>query len=36
MTELIESTRAFEANISMIRGYDQMISTLVQGVLKES
>ncbi len=36
MTELIESTRAFEANISMIKGYDQLMTTLVQGVLKES
>jgi flagellar basal body rod protein FlgG len=36
MMELIESTRAFEANVNMIRSYDQMIDTLVSRVLKES
>jgi flagellar basal body rod protein FlgG len=36
MMELIESTRAFEANVSMVRNYDQMMSTLVDKLLKES
>jgi len=35
MVELIETTRAFEANTSMMRNYDQMLSTLVDRVLKE-
>ncbi len=35
MMELIESTRTFEANVSMIRNYDQMLSTLVDKLLKE-
>jgi flagellar basal-body rod protein FlgF/flagellar basal-body rod protein FlgG len=36
MVELIETTRAFEANVSVIRNYDQMMSTLVDRVLKQS
>lgn len=35
MMELIESTRAFEANVQMIRTYDNMIGNLISSVLKE-
>jgi flagellar basal-body rod protein FlgF/flagellar basal-body rod protein FlgG len=35
MMELIESTRAFEANVQMIRTYDTMIGNLISSVLKE-
>lgn len=35
MMELIESTRAFEANVNIIRNYDQMIGNLISNVLKE-
>jgi len=35
MMELIESSRAFEANINMIRNHDQMLGSLVGRVLKE-
>ncbi len=35
MMELIESTRAFEANINIIRNYDQMMGNLISNVLKE-
>lgn len=35
MMQLIESTRAFEANVNMIRNYDQMIGNLISSVLKE-
>ena len=36
MMELIESTRAFEANVNLIRSYDQMMETLVSRVMKEA
>ena len=36
MMEMIESSRAFEANVNMIRNQDQMIGTLVGRVLKEA
>jgi flagellar basal-body rod protein FlgF/flagellar basal-body rod protein FlgG len=35
MTELIETTRAFEANVQIIRTYDTMIGNLISSVLKE-
>ena len=35
MMELIESTRAFEANVNMIKNYDQMLGNLISSVLKE-
>lgn len=35
MMEMIESTRAFEANVNIIRNYDQMIGNLISNVLKE-
>lgn len=34
MIELIEASRAFEANISMIKNHDQMLGTLTSRVLK--
>ena len=36
MTELIEASRAFEANISMIKNHDQMMGTLTSRLLKFS
>lgn len=36
MTELIEASRAFEANISMIKNLDQMMGTLTSRLLKFS
>lgn len=33
MMEMIEATRAFEANVSMIRNHDQMLGTLISRVL---
>jgi flagellar basal-body rod protein FlgF len=36
MTELIEASRAFEANISMIKNHDQIMSTLTSRLLKFS
>jgi flagellar basal-body rod protein FlgF len=36
MMEMIETSRAFEANINMIRNQDQMIGNLVSRVLKET
>ncbi len=33
MMEMIEATRAFEANVSMIRNHDQMLGTLIGRVL---
>jgi flagellar basal-body rod protein FlgF len=34
MMELIETSRAFEANVNMVKNHDQMLSTLIEGVLK--
>jgi flagellar basal body rod protein FlgG len=34
MTEMIETTRAYEANVNMIRHHDQMFGTLISRVLK--
>ena len=36
MMEMIETSRAFECNVNMIRNQDQMIGTLISRVLKES
>jgi flagellar basal-body rod protein FlgF/flagellar basal-body rod protein FlgG len=36
MMEMIETSRAFEANVNMIRNQDQMIGNLVSRVLKEA
>ena len=36
MMELIEASRAFEANISMIKNHDQMMGTLTSRLLKFS
>jgi len=36
MMELIEASRAFEANLSMIRNHDQMLGTLTTRILKSS
>jgi flagellar basal-body rod protein FlgF/flagellar basal-body rod protein FlgG len=36
MMEMIETSRAFEANVNMIRNQDQMIGNLVSRVLKET
>ena len=36
MIELIEASRAFEANISMIKNHDQMMGTLTSRLLKFS
>ena len=36
MMELIEASRAFEANLSMIRNHDQMLGTLTSRILKSS
>jgi len=34
MTEMIETTRAYEANVNMIRHHDQIYGTLISRVLK--
>jgi flagellar basal-body rod protein FlgF len=34
MVEMIETTRAFEANVNMIRNHDQMFGTLISRILK--
>jgi flagellar basal body rod protein FlgG len=34
MTEMIETTRAYEANVNMIRHHDQMFGTLISRILK--
>ncbi len=36
MVELIETSRAFEANVAIIRNFDQLLGSLVNNVLKES
>jgi flagellar basal body rod protein FlgG len=36
MIELIEASRAFEANMNMIKNHDEMLSTLTSRVLKSS
>jgi flagellar basal-body rod protein FlgF/flagellar basal-body rod protein FlgG len=36
MMELIETSRAFEANVRMIQNQDQMIGSLVNRVLRPS
>ena len=36
MMELIEASRAFEANVNMVRNHDQMLAALTQRVLKSS
>jgi flagellar basal-body rod protein FlgF/flagellar basal-body rod protein FlgG len=35
MVELIETSRAFEANVTLIRSFDQLLGSLVNNVLKE-
>jgi flagellar basal-body rod protein FlgF len=34
MTEMIETSRAFEANVNMVRNQDQILGELVSRVLK--
>ncbi len=36
MVELIETSRAFEANVALIRNFDQLLGSLVNNVLRES
>jgi flagellar basal-body rod protein FlgF len=36
MVELIETSRAYEANVAVIRNFDQLLGSLVSNVLKES
>jgi len=34
MMEMIETSRAFEANVNMIRNQDQLLGTLISRVLR--
>ena len=34
MVDMIETSRAYEANVNMIRNHDQMFGTLISRVLK--
>ena len=36
MTQLIETTRAYEANIKMIQNHDTVIGALVNRLLRQS
>ena len=36
MVELIETSRAFEANVAMIRNQDELLNDLINQVLKET
>jgi flagellar basal body rod protein FlgG len=36
MVELIETSRAFEANVALIRNQDELLNNLITQVLKET